>query len=114
MSVDGRGNMIEDILKKISLSEEQAKSIKAKGDEKASAIRQKADKDAKERKESGENEARARLNEALDRAKSDAVKHFASEREAAENDAKKFITDRSGKADEIAGELFGRIKNGDC
>ncbi len=106
--------MIEDVLKKISLSEEKAKSIRAEGDEKASAIREKAEKEAKERKESGENEARASLNSALENAKSEALNHFACEREAAENDAKKFITDRSGKKDEIAGELFGRIKNGDC
>ena len=91
--------MIEDVLKKISLSEEQAKSIRADGDERASAIRQRADNEAKEKKESGENEARARLNGALEKAK---------------NDAKRFIADRSGKADEIADELFGRIKNGDC
>lgn len=114
MSDDRRGNMIEDVLKKISLSEEQAKSIRAGGDEKASAIRQRADKEAKEKKESGENEARARLNGALEKAKNDAEKHFAFARAAAENDAKMFIADRSGKADEIADELFGRIKNGDC
>ena len=106
--------MIEDVLKKISLSEEQAKSIRADGDERASAIRQRADNEAKEKKERGENEPRARLNGALKKAKNDAEKHFASEREAAENDAKRFIADRSGKAVEIADELFGRIKNGDC
>ena len=52
MSDDRRGNMIEDVLKKISLSEEQAKSIRADGDERASAIRQRADNEAKEKKES--------------------------------------------------------------
>ena len=66
--------MIEDVLKKISLSEEQAKSIRADGDERASAIRQRADNEAKEKKESGENEARARLNGALEKAKNDAEK----------------------------------------
>ena len=61
MSDDRRGNMIEDVLKKISLSEEQAKSIRADGDERASAIRQRADNEAKEKKEIGRASCRERV-----------------------------------------------------
>lgn len=106
--------MIEEVLKKISSSEETARKIKEESEEKASLIRSAAEKSAAEERENGALESRVKRIEAVRQAKVAAAEHFDGERKVYLAEAEKFKTEKSGKAEEIAEELFGRVKNGDC
>ena len=106
--------MIEEVLKRVSSSEETAQKIKEESEAKAALIRSAAEKGAAEEKENGALEARVKRIESVRRAKSAAAEHFESERKVYLAEAENFKTEKSGKAEEIAEELFGRVKNGDC
>lgn len=106
--------MIEEVLKKVSLSEETAKKIKEESDEKSSLIRAAADKNAAEIIENGASDARVKRLSEVQNAKMNAAAHFETEKKAYFADAGKFKAEKSGKVEQLAEELFGRIKNGDC
>ena len=99
--------MIEEVLKKVSSSEETAKKIRAESDEKAAGIRAQADRKAAEIKGNGTLDSRVN-------AKMSVAVRFEEEKKKYRAEAEKFKAENSGKAEEAAEMLFGRIKNGDC
>lgn len=106
--------MIEEVLKRVSSSEETAKRIKDESDEKARVIMAEADKNAADVKENGVSDARVKRLAQVNAAKMNVAAHFENERKVYLAEAEKFKAEKSGKAEEIAEELFGRIKDGDC
>ena len=106
--------MIEEVLKKVSLSEETAKGIREESEEKASLIRAAADKNAAEIIENGASDSRVKRLSEVQNAKMNAAAHFETEKKAYSTEAERFKAEKSGKVEQLAEELFGRIKNGDC
>lgn len=106
--------MIEEVLKKVSSSEETAKKIRAESDEKAAGIRAQADRKAAEIKKNGASDSRVKRLAAVQNAKMSVAVRFEEEKKKYRAEAEKFKAENSGKAEEAAEMLFGRIKNGDC
>lgn len=106
--------MIEEVLKKISESEAAAEKIKAEGEAKALSIRFEAEKKAKELRDDGESKVRVKRLADLQKATKEAADSFSEHKSAVLIKAENFKTEKSGRAEELAEELYRRMKDGDC
>ncbi len=106
--------MIEEVLKNVVEAEAEAERIRSEAEKKARDIRAKADERAKEEKERAFSNVRVKRSERVRQASNSAAARLSESSELFKAQSVAFLNERSGKAEEIAEELFGRIKNGDC
>lgn len=105
--------MIEEILKQVRETEDAAAAKKKNAEECAAEIRRNADLDKARTEEEAAKNARAKAESELMQAKFRAEESFAAELAAVDDECRSIISSEEKKAEQLASELLGRVKNGD-
>lgn len=101
--------MIEEVIKSVKIAESKAEEIVSAAEEKAAESKLDADKVCAEIIEKAKREARAQSAVTVFKAEKEAEEAFATAAKRCEKDCEKLRKDKSGKVEELAQEVFGRI-----
>ena len=105
--------MIEEMLKKIRLTEEAAAEKKAQAEEKAGEIRRAADAEKANVEAEAAKNARAKAENVILTANAKSDELFENEIRKAQADGKAIISEKEKLAEELSAELLQGVKNGD-